>query len=145
MTSLGERVRLSVLEGRIDELTHFIVPSNLRRLEQHGVNLREYHDGKEWSKIETEQRNAVRTIQVSAKCADMGTFRRFTLSLFLPSTLPPSPLSSGSQNSHTRVGRREESSTRRRIEDSTDTDTASAGGHYKHNNSFQRNRHGDTG
>lgn len=57
-------VPIRFLENRIRTLSRTSVPHNLSRLEQHRENMTRLHAGKNWEKLNGEQLNASRTVQV---------------------------------------------------------------------------------
>ena len=59
-----EFVPIRFLENRIRTLSRTSVPHNLSRLQQHRENMVRFHREKNWEKLNGEQLNASRTVQV---------------------------------------------------------------------------------
>ena len=64
MTALEERVRLGILENRLENLSSVIIPACLNQLDQQGRNICCYQEDENWEGLSREQRNAARTIKV---------------------------------------------------------------------------------
>ena len=64
MTALEERVRLGILENRLENLSSVIIPACLNQLDQQGRNICCYQEDENWEGLRKEQRNAARTIKV---------------------------------------------------------------------------------
>lgn len=65
MSSLGEKVRLTVLEDRLHQLSSVILPTCLNQLDQQGRNIQLYQEEQDWDGLRREQRNVSKTIRVS--------------------------------------------------------------------------------
>ena len=65
MSSLGEKVRLRVLEDRLEQLSSVILPTCLNQLDQQGRNIQHYQEEQDWEGLRREQRNVSKTIRVS--------------------------------------------------------------------------------
>lgn len=65
MSSLEEKVKLRVLEDRIEQLSGVIVPTCLTQLQEQGRNIQRYQLDEEWELLKREQRNVTKTIRVS--------------------------------------------------------------------------------
>lgn len=65
MSSLGEKVRLRVLEDRLEQLSSVILPTCLNQLDQQGRNIQLYQVEQDWEGLQREQRNVSKTIRVS--------------------------------------------------------------------------------
>ena len=57
-------VPIRILEHTILKFTDTALPHDLTRLRQHKENILSYHQQKNWEKLNTEQVNASRTVQV---------------------------------------------------------------------------------
>lgn len=65
MSSLGEKVRLTILEDRLQQLSSVILPTCLSQLDQQGRNIQRYQEEQDWEGFRREQRNVSKTIGVS--------------------------------------------------------------------------------
>ena len=65
MSSLEDKVKLRVLEDRIEQLSGVIVPACLTQLQEQGRNIKRYQLEEEWESLRREQRNVTKTIRVS--------------------------------------------------------------------------------
>lgn len=59
-----QKVPLRILERRIQSLTQTTIPHDLNRLRQHKENIISYHRECNWTRLNVEQVNASRTVQV---------------------------------------------------------------------------------
>lgn len=66
MVSLEDRVRLDVFQNRVDNLASVIIPSYISQLDQQKRNITRFQEDEEWERMSQEQRNATKTIKVSA-------------------------------------------------------------------------------
>ena len=60
----GERVPIRILEHTIRKFTDTALPHDLTRLRQHKDNILSYHQHRNWERLNGEQVNASRTVQV---------------------------------------------------------------------------------
>ena len=60
----AQKVPLRILERRIQSLTQTTIPHDLNRLRQHKENIILYHRECNWTRLNIEQVNASRTVQV---------------------------------------------------------------------------------
>ena len=66
-----QKVPIRMLERRILSFTQTTVPHDLNRLKQHKENIILYHKDCNWAKLNIEQVNASRTVQVIFSCIEI--------------------------------------------------------------------------
>ena len=66
----GDTVPIRILDHTIRKFTDTALPHDLARLRQHKENILSFHQMKNWERLNAEQVNASRTVQVFDKYPD---------------------------------------------------------------------------